>query len=244
VIAPSLVRDLSTEMSRYLTEESGPLAEAPEIHQQLVRCYHTDRRRELERFVQNVDDELSVAARRDFAIAMHPVQVDSKLWLIDELARCRDLALSSLVVLGSWYGILPLLINWRIARPPHQMVCIDYDSKVCETGARMIGSLYANIEYRCANAIELDYSALGTKHSPIVINTICEHLPEFADWWAAVPHGQLVVLQSNNYTLCPDHVNCVQNLDELKKQAPMSEVLFEGALPVLKWKRFMLIGRR
>ena len=52
----------------------------------------------------------------------------------------------------------------------------------------MIGSLYANIEYRCADAMELDYSDLDTRYPPVVINTICEHLPDLADWWARIPH--------------------------------------------------------
>ena len=53
--------------------------------------------------------------RREFAISVHPVQVGSKLWLIDELGRHCDFSASSLVMLGAWYGILPLIINWRLA---------------------------------------------------------------------------------------------------------------------------------
>jgi hypothetical protein len=78
-----------------------------------------------------------------------------------------------------------------------------------------------------------------------VINTSCEHVLGLTDWWAHVPPGQLVVLQSNNYQGCPDHVNCVHSLGQFKHQVPMSDVLFEGVLhPADDLDRFMLIGHR
>jgi hypothetical protein len=104
--------------------------------------------------------------------------------------------------------------------------------------------LYDNIEYRHADAMRLDYADIVQNPGSIVINTICEHLPFFAAWWDRIPKGQFLVLQNNNYYLCPDHVNALESLIEMKKQAPMSKVLFEGALPLLKWKRFMLIGSK
>lgn len=172
------------------------------------------------------------------------VQISSKLWLIDELTKLADIADREMLVVGAWYGILPLLINWRVDRPPRRMVCIDIDSTVLLAGERLIGPLYDNVEYRVADAMTFDYAHFARHGSSIVVNTICEHLPRFEDWWASIPAGQFVVLQSNDYTLCPDHVNAVRTLEEMKAQAPMSEVLFEGALPLLKWHRFMLIGSK
>jgi hypothetical protein len=244
VLPSDLVRELGLQMSNHVMEGHGRLAQAHTIREQLARCDAIGRRGEVEQFVQNFDDEVTNDMRREFAISVHPVQVGSKLWLIDELGRHCDLSDSSLVMLGAWYGILPLIINWRLADPPHQMVCIDSDHTVCEAGARMIGSLYAHIEYRCADAMELDYSALDTRYPPVVINTICEHLPDMAGWWARIPHGQLVVVQNNNYTECPDHINCVYSTEQFRQQCPFSELLFEGALHFPELDRFMLIGRR
>lgn len=243
-LTPALTRGLTTELSRQLREADGGLAEATGIRRLLDRCDAAGRRREVEQLVSEAD-KLTGSARRDFATALHPVQVRSKLWLIDELARRRELATSSLVVLGGWYGVLPLLINWRLATPPRQMVCIDIDDSVCEIGARLIGALYANIEHRCADLTELDYTELAERPGTVVINTSCEHVPGLVDWWGRVPRGQLVVLQSNNYEGCPDHVNCVHDLDQFKHQTPMSDLLFEGVLHVADdLDRFMLIGHR
>jgi len=172
------------------------------------------------------------------------VQISSKLWLIDMLTKVTDIAGREMLVIGAWYGILPLLVNWRMAQPPRRMLCIDIDSSVLLAGERLIGPIYENIEYRVADAMTFDFDLFGRAGNTIVINTICEHLRHFEDWWKAIPVGQFVVLQSNDYFPCPDHVNAVSSLDEMKAQAPMSEVVFEGALPHLKWHRFMLIGSK
>ena len=108
----------------------------------------------------------------------------------------------------------------------------------------MIGSIYSNIEYRCADAMELDYNVLDTRRPPVIINTICEHLADPSAWWARIPSGQLVAVQSNNYTACPDHISCVFSTEQFKHQCPMSELLFEGTLHFPEGDRFMLIGQR
>jgi hypothetical protein len=198
---------------------------------------------DLERFEQKLS-RLSPQARAGVLGAMDEVQIRSKLWLIDELSRCRDLATTRLVVLGAWYGVLPLLINWRTARPPRRMVCIDFDLGVCEVGQALIGAMYDNITYECADVMDLDYDMLGKNPATVVINTICEHLPQLGDWWRLLPGGQFVVLQSNNYFACPDHVNAVHSLDELKHLVPLSKLLFEGVLPLPIMDRYMLIGHR
>jgi hypothetical protein len=187
-------------------------------------------------------DLLTIEEQTQFLSAMDEVQIRSKLWLIDELDRYRDLAATRLVVLGAWYGILPLLINWRVRRPPAHMICIDVDLRVCEVGRQIIGSMYDNIAYQCADVMDLDYDALGKDPGTVVINTICEHLPNLPDWWARLPAGQFVALQSNNYFACPDHVSAVRSIDELKQQAPLSRLLFEGVLPLSIMDRYMLIG--
>jgi hypothetical protein len=78
----------------------------------------------------------------------------------------------------------------------------------------------------------------------LVVNTACEHLPDFARWYARIPPGHLVALQSNDYFAIDEHVNCVPDLAAFRAQAPLSDVLFAGARPHKKYTRFMLIGRR
>ena len=52
--------------------------------------------------------------------------------------------------------------------------------------------------------LDLDYgppiaSPADPRTGDLVINTSCEHLPDFDRWWKRIPAGQQVVLQSNDY---------------------------------------------
>jgi hypothetical protein len=187
---------------------------------------------------------LSDEERSGLDEAIDEIQIASKLWLVDELTKVADVTSRQMVVLGAWYGILPLLLNWRLPEPPAHMLCVDIDPAAVHAGERLIGPLFDNIEYRVADAMTFDYATFHQHPESIVVNTVCEHLPLFTTWWDTIPSGQLVVLQSNDYFICPDHVNAVHSLEEMMAQAPMSQVLFDGALPLLQWHRFMLIGRR
>jgi len=241
--SPDFVRELAAAVSRQAqgqsTADGGPAAE---VEQVLRRCADPERRRELEQFIAHLG-RLTDAEQRAFAASIDETQVRSKLWLIDELARCRDLAASSLVVLGAWYGILPMLINWRVRQPP-RMLCVDIDPTVCAVGRQVIGALYTNVTYVCADIMDLDYAALGKDPATVVINTICEHLPDLRGWGMKLADGQFVVLQSNNYRACPDHVNCVESVDALNEQVPLSRRYFTGVLPLAEMDRYMLIGQR
>jgi hypothetical protein len=99
---------------------------------------------------------------------------------------------------------------------------------------------------RTADMLALDYDAKagGGDHFDLVINTSCEHLDDFGGWYDRVPAGQLLVLQSNDYFACGEHVNCVADLAALRAQAPMRDVLFAGQRAMRRYVRFMLIGRK
>ena len=75
-----------------------------------------------------------------------------------------------------------------------------------------------------------------------IINTSCEHIEKFTEWFSAIPEDKLVAIQSNNYFEIDDHVNCVNNLDQFKQQAPLSNIIYEGELVLEKYTRYMLIG--
>ncbi|MXM64272.1 hypothetical protein GR925_12650 [Streptomyces sp. HUCO-GS316] len=243
-MSAQLVQEFMSSIWRHAQEPpEGSLTHAPDIHRTIAQSDHAEHVRELNGLIEQLDT-LTPTQQRLFAAAVDEVQIRSKLWLIDQLFSRHDIGSATLVVLGAWYGILPLLFNWRLAQPPARMVCIDISADACELGRQVIGQLYPNIEYQVADAMDLDYASLARDPSSVLINTICEHLPEADTWWSRVPVGQLAVLQSNNYDRCPDHVNCVKDLDEMKAQIPLSEMLYEGVLRLPIFDRFMLIGYR
>ena len=52
----------------------------------------------------------------------------------------------------------------------------------------------------------------------------------------------MCILQSNNYTDLPEHINCVKDTDHFKSIANMQTYLFEGKLNLDKYTRYMIIG--
>ena len=124
-IPAELARDIGAEICRRLSRGEG-VAGALELERLVASCDDERRRRELTAFIERVD-AVPESARGDFAVAMHPVQVRSKLWLIDELAARHDLRAQPLVVLGAWYGVLPRSVNWRLSEPPRRMICVDLE---------------------------------------------------------------------------------------------------------------------
>lgn len=226
-----------------LTQEqpATSLSGAPEIRRIIEGSLDAQAAQQLLALVEQVE-ALGPDERRLFTASIDDVQVRSKLWLIDELTSRRDLDGATMVVLGAWYGILPLLLGLRLERPPARIVCVDISAKAVELGRRVVGPLYSNIVYQVADAMDLDYHA--RERSYVLVNTICEHLPDAPGWWGRVPHGQLAVLQSNNYNMCRDHVNCVNDVEQMRAQTPMSELLYQGTLQLPIFDRFMLIGHR
>ena len=75
-----------------------------------------------------------------------------------------------------------------------------------------------------------------------IINTSCEHIENFSEWYSKIPTGKLVILQSNDYFEVEEHVNCSKSISQFSRSCPMKETLFEGELFLPDYTRFMKIG--
>lgn len=181
-------------------------------------------------------------------VAFNKKQIACKKWLVEELFRATDGALGSVYVLAGWYGVLgAMLLNDRRFSVKHLSV-IDQDGS-CEPVAKCLNATSAVrglFGFHVADILELDY-----RHPPndldrpdLIVNTSCEHMSNFEQWYKRVPEDALLVLQSNNYWEIPEHVNCVPTIEAFQEQAPMAELLYSGSLELEKYTRFMLIGRK
>ena len=186
-------------------------------------------------------------------------QVTSKLWLIDELYRAAGGRLGTVYVLGGWNGVLSamLLHDSRIAA--ERVLSIDMDAGCEAVADTMNATNVASGRFKAVTAdmYDVDYRASSfecrdgdgavrrIEAAPdTLLNTSCEHLGRFADWYAKVPDGALLALQSNDMFGVDVHLNCVPDLAAFEAQAPMAERLYAGALPLKRYTRFMLIGRK
>jgi hypothetical protein len=178
--------------------------------------------------------------------AFNANQVASKTWLLDRTHEALGGDFGTVHVLGGWYGALGALLLGDARFRAAQVLSYDIDP-ACAPVADLVNaeaSARGRFKAITADAASLEY-ALGTGHLPnLVVNTSCEHMPAAVDWYGRVPTGMPMVVQSNDYFDCDEHVNCVVDLAALKAQLPMSELYYEGMLQRRRYSRFMLIGRK
>jgi hypothetical protein len=187
--------------------------------------------------------DLHGTERSTLSIALLDEQVYSKLWLLEQLFTLEPFDRATILVLGGWCGVLPWLAHLTGRGAAATWVSVDFDPTAGAIGRRVFGGVVPNLSFECRNIYDLDYKRLAQEQPLVVINTICEHLANFGTWRSMLPEGVTTVLQSNNYRGCPDHINCIDTIEELVAAADCKELLFAGALPVTLFTRFMVIGR-
>jgi hypothetical protein len=184
----------------------------------------------------------------DLGAALNRNQVTSKRWLVDCLHDCAGSAFGTITILGGWFGVLGAMLLADRRLSIGRVVSVDFDPR-CAPVAESLNATEVRagrFTARTADMRTLDYAPAAATPGPpdVLINTSCEHVEGFADWYARLPAGQLLVLQSNDYYAIRDHVNCVPDLDAFRAQAPMREERFAAVQPHKRYRRFMLIGRK
>jgi hypothetical protein len=175
----------------------------------------------------------------------------SKNWLVEEL---NGRNLGNVLLCAGWYAML--LIDQRLKFT--RCVSVDIDP-ICEPVSKILHKHLVidgwkfqavtknihSINYR-KDIFSVtrgdDSTAEFTMIPDTIINTSCEHIENFSEWYNSIPNGKLIVLQTNNGFDIPEHVNCVSSLADFEKQTPMSEVLYSGEREMPKFTRYMKIG--
>ncbi len=208
-------------------------------------------------FVSDIRETARRFPRRDLGYALNHNQTASKKWLMDALHGAAGGRVGTVYVLGGWYGVLGAMLLHDRRFDVDRVVNVDIDPS-CAPVAESLNRTHVEdgrFQSLTADMYELDYRAThrrgqadaggkGEARADMIINTACEHLARFVEWYGRIPGGMLLALQSNDFFGDPDHVSCVADLEAFKGQAPMADVLFEGELKLKKYTRFMLIGRR
>ncbi|HVF64578.1 MAG TPA: class I SAM-dependent methyltransferase [Casimicrobiaceae bacterium] len=185
----------------------------------------------------------------DLGVALNRNQVTSKLWLAGALRASAGSRFGTITVLGGWFGVLGAILLRDPRLTIGKVVSVDIDPR-CAAVAESMNATHARegrFVAQTADMRTLDYPTPSPDRDvapDVLVNTSCEHIVGFDDWYARLPDRTLLVLQSNDYTRIADHVNCVTDLDHFQRQAPMRELLFCGMQPHKRYRRFMLIGRK
>ena len=159
--------------------------------------------------------------------SLSPNQIICKQWLVDNLDKVKiprdDNGKFNIEIIGGWYGY-PLidLLYHKYGDEINRIDIFEIDEFAC----RVIN------KYNC-----------------MIINTSCEHMWDMStnkDCYE-LPERTLLVLQSNNKTDEPDHINCVNSCQELLEQNELKEIhgdwkrMNENTPD--KYIRFMVMGK-
>ena len=141
-------------------------------------------------------------------------QLESKLWLVKELSELK-VDLGTVFLCAGWYATLATMLfesNIKVDKVRSFDIdesCVDIAETfnkpwfVDEWRFKSITQDIMDINY---NEHDWQYwsNANNRMSYPItdspdtIINTSCEHIENFAEWYNLIPTGKLVVLQNNN----------------------------------------------
>ena len=165
--------------------------------------------------------------------------VFSKFWLMRELAQIQP-HVSTMYVLGSWYGNLALYLNRYPQVQVDRIINVETDQERLSTSARILDQAGAdNVDHMPKDANELDYRQLGRDGA--VINASLIDI-KGTDWFKNIPEGTLVIMQAR------DQVDNEQfaGPEDIEQKFPLDQVLYSGSLvledPETEYTRFMVIG--
>lgn len=183
-------------------------------------------------------------------------QLRSKLWLIAELKKL-NLELGTVFLCAGWYAVLAVMLfenNINLTK----IRSFDVDLTTVDI-AEIFNLTWVldNWKFKAVHQdiLEINYhqhiynvtrtnGTICELHDvpDTIINTSCEHIENFKQWYDKIPNGKLLILQANDFLEVEEHSNCYESIDEFEVATPMSNVLFEGELQLEKYKRFMRIG--
>lgn len=183
-------------------------------------------------------------------------QLQSKIWLVKELENLH-VDLGTVFLCAGWYATLSVMLfesNMSIEK----IRSFDIDKSTVSI-AEIFNKPWVMDDWKfkaaCQDIHDINYNQFTyivhrsdgseaelTDSPDTVVNTSCEHIKDFTEWYNKIPTGKLVVLQTNNYFEVEEHVNCVADTDDFDRMAPMSDTLFLGELKLEKYSRFMKIG--
>ena len=180
--------------------------------------------------------------------SMNESQLESKLWIIQELVKL-DIKPKRVAILAGWFAqyIVPLLYDNFESIEWIENFEIDQDVKEI--------SYKYNKRYKDSNKYQCSIKDIMMKtledDFDIIINCACEHMYPMTKFYEGNPELQdpLYVLQSTDddhpgAEMVTEHINCVKNELHLAEQAHILDIKFIGSKKLPNGRtRYMVIGR-
>ena len=180
----------------------------------------------------------------DLLDSYSPNQFKSKQKLEDMIHNYVDInSETEIVIFGGWYGsiLIPMFKDVK------KITLIDLDEEVINIARNRLFNHYKNVEFRIQDVFE--FNKLNQYRSAnLFINTSCEHMAPMKEWplweWVLRKNNPYFAFTSNNMFGIEGHTNCVNNIEEFKKQLPdTSKVLTENEVIDERGSRYLLVGK-
>ena len=180
----------------------------------------------------------------DLLDSFSPNQFKAKQKLVDMIHNYVDInSETEIVIFGGWYGsiLIPMFKDVK------KITLIDIDKEVINIASNRLFNHYKNVEFRVQDVFE--YNKLNQYRSAdLFINTSCEHMAPMKEWplweWILRRNNPYFAFTSNNMFGIEGHTNCVNNIEEFKKQLPdTSKVLSENEVTDERGSRYLLVGK-
>jgi hypothetical protein len=169
-------------------------------------------------------------------------QINSKVWLIEQLKKLPRAHSMDILICGGWYGVMAtLLFNSDLY--VNRITSMDIDSK-CENTANTMNKQYEiSGRFRAVTQDMLTYKDYD--RYDLIINTVCEHLTQeqYNTWLKLIPEDKIIVLQSNDYVIA-EHVSPMKDLKQFVTHSKLYSIVEPSELQTEKYKRFMIIGKK
>jgi hypothetical protein len=175
----------------------------------------------------------------DLLDSYSPNQFKSKQRLIKHIRDQLILKMNSeIVIFGGWYGSILIPAFKEVKR----ITLIDKDKDVIGIAKNRLFNHYKNVDFICDDVFDWAPVSSRIKKTDLIINTSCEHMRSMKE--LELNTEAYFAFQSNNMLDIKGHINCVNDLDDFKKQLPTNtKVLIEDKIEDDRGIRFMLIGK-
>ena len=178
----------------------------------------------------------------DLLDSFSPNQFKSKENLINHIKKLNILnSESEIVIFGCWYGsiLIPAFYN-EVKR----ITAIDIDDNVIGIAKNRIFKNYDKIDFIVNDAFVWANKSSRIKSTNLIINTSCEHMQPMKNLPILNNINSYFAFQSNNMFDIETHTNCVNNIEEFKKQLPhKAKILIEDQIEEDRGIRYTLIGQ-
>ena len=180
----------------------------------------------------------------DLLDSFSPNQFKSKQKLVNMIHNYVDInSDTEIVIFGGWYGsiLIPMFKDVK------KITLIDLDEEVINIASNRLFTHYKNVDFRIQDVFELN-KLNQYRSANLFINTSCEHMSPMKEWplweWVLRKNNPYFAFTSNNMFDIEGHTNCVNSIEEFKKQLPdTAKVLSENEVTDERGSRYLLVGK-